>query len=71
MKKVDDAYFLKLSDMVMETQAYIEFLEEQLNKHLIEETRNKYRKQLSIARKKLSTLEAEEKKFFERIDNNV
>ena len=52
-KLINDKEFIKLIDKIMETEAYIEFLEEQLRKHLTEETRNKYRNQLKGAKIKL------------------
>lgn len=53
LKVMNDKEFIKLIDKIMETEAYIEFLEEQLRKHLTEETRNKYRNQLKGAKIKL------------------
>ena len=52
-KPMNDKEFIKFIDKIMETEAYIEFLEEQLRKHLTEETRNKYRNQLKGAKIKL------------------
>lgn len=55
-KCMSDKEFMKLTDQIMETEAFVEFLEEQLQKHLTEETRDKYRRQLKGAKNKLYKL---------------
>ena len=55
-KCMSDKDFMKLTDQIMETEAFVEFLEEQLQKHLTEETRDKYRRQLKGAKNKLYKL---------------
>lgn len=55
-KCMSDKEFMKLTDQIMETEAFVEFLEEQLQKHLIEETRDKYRRQLKGAKNRLHKL---------------
>ena len=55
-KCMSDKEFMKLTDQIMETEAFVEFLEEQLQKHLTEETRDKYRRQLKGAKNKLHKL---------------
>ena len=55
-KCMSDKEFMKLTDRIMETEAFVEFLEEQLQKHLTEETRDKYRRQLKGAKNKLHKL---------------
>ena len=53
-KCMSDKEFMKLTDQIMETEAFVEFLEEQLQRHLTEETRDKYRRQLKGAKNRLS-----------------
>ena len=55
-KCMSDKDFMKLTDQIMETEAFVEFLEEQLQKHLTEETRDKFRRQLKGAKNKLYKL---------------
>lgn len=55
-KCMSDKEFMKLTDQIMETEAFVEFLEEQLQRHLTEETRDKYRRQLKGAKNKLYKL---------------
>lgn len=55
-KCMSDKEFMKLTDQIMETEAFVEFLEEQLQKHLTEETRDKYRRQLKGAKNRLHKL---------------
>ena len=55
-KYMSDKEFMKLTDQIMETEAFVEFLEEQLQKHLTEETRDKYRRQLKGAKNRLYKL---------------
>lgn len=55
-KYMSDKEFMKLTDQIMETEAFVEFLEEQLQRHLTEETRDKYRRQLKGAKNKLYKL---------------
>lgn len=62
LKVMSDKEFIQLTDKIMETEAFIEFLEEQLKKHLSEETRDKYRRQLKGAKNKLNKLN---KKIYE------
>ena len=62
LKVMNDKEFIQLTDKIMETEAFIEFLEEQLKKHLSEETRDKYRRQLKGAKNKLNKLN---KKIYE------
>lgn len=62
-KCLSDREFMYLTDKVMETEAFIEFLEEQLQKkNLTVETRDKYRRQLKGAKNKLNRLN---KKIYE------
>lgn len=62
-KCLSDKEFMYLTDKVMETEAFIEFLEEQLQKkNLTVETRDKYRRQLKGAKNKLNKLN---KKIYE------
>lgn len=55
-KCMSDKEFMKLTDQIMETEAFVEFLEEQLQKHLTEETRDRYRRQLKGAKNRLHKL---------------
>lgn len=59
LKVMSDSEFIKCLDSIMETEAHIEFLNEQLNNksaHLTEETRAKYEKQLKYDKSKLCRL---------------
>ena len=59
LKTMSDKEFIKCLDSIMETEAHIEFLNEQLSSksaHLTEETRVKYKKQLKYDKSKLCKL---------------
>lgn len=58
---------IKLSDKIMEDEAFIEFLEEQLEKHLSTEARDRYRGQLKTAKNRLSKSEKKFKELLEEI----
>lgn len=59
-KKVTNTDLMDVIDKIMETQAYLEFLDEQLERHLSIETREKYTKQVKSAKNRLRKLNKKE-----------
>ena len=60
IKKITNTDLMDVIDKIMETQAYLEFLDEQLGKHLSIETREKYTRQLKSAKNRLRKLNKKE-----------
>lgn len=60
---------IKQMDKIMETEAFIEFLEDALSGHLTTETRDRYRNQLKTAKNRLTKLEKKFREGLEEFDN--
>ena len=72
IKKITNTDLMDVIDKIMETQAYIEFLDEQLGKHLSIETREKYTRQLKSAKNRLRKLNKKETEIMSKLgDTNV
>lgn len=71
-KKVTNTDLMDVIDKIMETQAYLEFLDEQLGRHLSVETREKYTKQVKSAKNRLRKLNKKEIEIMNELgDTNV
>lgn len=71
-KKITNTDLMDVIDKIMETQAYLEFLDEQLGKHLSIETREKYTRQLKSAKNRLRKLNKKETEIMSKLgDTNV
>ena len=72
IKKITNTDLMDVIDKIMETQAYLEFLDEQLGKHLSIETREKYTRQLKSAKNRLRKLNNKETEIMSKLgDTNV
>lgn len=72
VKKVTNTDLMDVIDKIMETQAYLEFLDEQLGRHLSAETREKYTKQVKSAKNRLRKLNKKETEIMNKLgDTNV
>lgn len=72
IKKITNTDLMDVIDKIMETQAYLEFLDEQLGKHLSIETREKYTRQLKSAKNRLRKLNKKETEIMSKLgDTNV
>lgn len=72
VKKVTNTDLMDVIDKIMETQAYLEFLDEQLGRHLSVETREKYTKQVKSAKNRLRKLNKKEIEIMNKLgDTNV
>jgi ATP-dependent exoDNAse (exonuclease V) beta subunit len=72
IKKITNTDLMDVIDKIMETQAYLEFLDEQLGKHLSTETREKYTRQLKSAKNRLRKLNKKETEIMSKLgDTNV
>ena len=72
VKKITNTDLMDVIDKIMETQAYLEFLDEQLGKHLSIETREKYTRQLKSAKNRLRKLNKKETEIMSKLgDTNV
>ena len=71
-KKITNTDLMDVIDKIMETQAYLEFLDEQVGKHLSIETREKYTRQLKSAKNRLRKLNKKETEIMSKLgDTNV
>lgn len=72
IKKITNTDLMDVIDKIMETQAYLEFLDEQLGNHLSIETREKYTRQLKSAKNRLRKLNKKETEIMSKLgDTNV